>query len=122
MLGRNEEAIKPSERLIQLDPLSLSSHQNLGSALFSVGRFDEALAIYGKALEIDPSHFFSYHELGHILAELGRYDLAIPYYEKARDLGADYWMNCASREGTAHQWPESCRTAVYRSNSASLPG
>jgi len=93
MLGRNEEAIKPSERLIQLDPLSLSSHQNLGAALFSVGRFEEALASWRTALEIDPSHFFSYHELGHILATLGRYDLAIPYYEKARDLGADYWMN-----------------------------
>ncbi len=93
-LGRINEQVVVYKRLVQLDPLEVSNHQNLSISLASTGRFDDALARLRKALDVDGEDWFSYHEIGHILVDAyGRYDLAVPFLEMALELGEDVHRN-----------------------------
>ncbi len=53
-LGRFDEAIRRDRRAIELDPLQVAAHFNLGNAAYYAGRLDEAEAAYRKALELNP--------------------------------------------------------------------
>jgi serine/threonine-protein kinase len=52
-LGRFEEALALDRRAVELDPLRVSSHVNLGVDAYYAGRLEEAVAALKKALELN---------------------------------------------------------------------
>ena len=55
-LGRMDEAIRLDRRAIELDPLSVRTHLNLGMHSLQAGRLDEADAAFSKVLELNPEY------------------------------------------------------------------
>jgi tetratricopeptide (TPR) repeat protein len=54
MLGRPDEAIELSRRVVELDPLNRDAHIDLGGAFIAAGRLKEAAARFRYALDLDP--------------------------------------------------------------------
>jgi eukaryotic-like serine/threonine-protein kinase len=63
-LGRFDEAIKLDEQAVQLDPLRLSAHNNLGLDSYYAGRYQKAEAAYRKVLEMSPDYPGAHSSLG----------------------------------------------------------
>jgi tetratricopeptide (TPR) repeat protein len=76
-LGRFDEALILSRRVIELNPLGASGHHNLGIQAYYAGRWDEAQAAFKKSLELYP--------LPGVHKELGLIYLAQSKSEEALD-------------------------------------
>jgi TolB-like protein/predicted negative regulator of RcsB-dependent stress response len=88
-LGRFDEAIKESERAVELDPLSLIINADLGSTLMISRRYDEAIAQLRRTLLLDGNFPYAHWNLGQALYLKGETDAAIAEYEKAAALDDD---------------------------------
>ena len=55
-LGRFDEGILAGRHAVALDPLSRSSYDVLGFALYFARRYREAILAYGESLTLDPSY------------------------------------------------------------------
>ena len=66
MLGRFDEAIRLTRRAIELDPLRVTTLNNLGTYAYYAGRWDEAETAYRKALELNPQYPGAHFNLGRI--------------------------------------------------------
>ncbi len=53
ILGRSEEALQEARKALDIDPLALIVHANIGLQLYNARRFDEAIAQFRSALEIE---------------------------------------------------------------------
>jgi spermidine synthase len=82
-------AVEQYRRALELDPLDVQAHYNLGTALADLGRSDEALARYREAVRLQPSHAQAQHNLGAALANRGRLDEAIEHFRRAAALAPD---------------------------------
>ncbi|HEV2105162.1 MAG TPA: protein kinase, partial [Candidatus Eisenbacteria bacterium] len=71
-LGRHREALALLQGAVEQDPLSASSHHNLGVALLASGRAAEAEPALRRALEITPQRVASRAYLATALLDLGR--------------------------------------------------
>jgi TolB-like protein/Flp pilus assembly protein TadD len=81
--GRNEEAIRASQRAQKLDPLSLFTNVSLGWAYYFARDYESAIEQGRKALEMEPRFDFAYWIVGLALARLGRTEEAIASLNQA---------------------------------------
>jgi tetratricopeptide (TPR) repeat protein len=75
-----DEAVAHFKKASEIAPNSLTTHYNLGVALFKNGELDEAVAQYRKALEINPNSLETHYNLGLILFKKSQLDEAITQF------------------------------------------
>jgi len=73
---RTDEAIALFSRILELDPLSISSHRDLGDAYTAARRLDDALAIYRKALRLRPDTARVHGRMAAIFLSRGEFEAA----------------------------------------------
>jgi adenylate cyclase len=86
---RHEEAIAELRRSVELDPLSVLSHQDLAWVLYFAGRWDEAQAEFRKVLEMEPEFANTYRGLGVLYAEMEQFEPAIEAFRKAVEFSGE---------------------------------
>ena len=82
-VGRTEDSCEEASRALELAPLSLVGHANLGWALYFGRKFDAAIAQCQKSLELDPRYLFTHTVLGQAYLAASRYDEAIGALQSA---------------------------------------
>ena len=70
--GRFDEAITLTRRAIELDPLRVVAHSNLGLHGYYAGRWQEAEAAFRKTLELNPQYPAAHKNVGSIYLERSR--------------------------------------------------
>jgi tetratricopeptide (TPR) repeat protein len=93
-----EEARDAYRRALELDPVHLDAHVNLGRLLQEAGRAEEAVTHYRAVVEGHPDHATAWFNLGVALEDLGRAKDASKAYGEAiaADRGmADAYYNLA---------------------------
>jgi len=91
-LGRLDEAVTLSQRAVMLDPLSVTTHKNLGRHCYYAGDLDQAEPTIAKMLEISPNCGLGHYLLGYVYLMQGKQDAALGEFhqeplEKFRLLG-----------------------------------
>jgi tetratricopeptide (TPR) repeat protein len=86
--GRFTEAIEASKAAILHDPLSMSTHAQLGTVLLLARRYDESIQQYEKILEMDPTFASAHQIIGECHAYKGEYDRALTSYQQAARVAA----------------------------------
>jgi hypothetical protein len=81
-LGRYEESLEVSNKVLEMNPKDESALTNKGIALGNLGRYEEALEAFNKALEINPEDEYVLSIKGLTLIYLGRYEEALDAFEK----------------------------------------
>lgn len=81
-MGRPDEAIEESNRVLQLDPVSARSVMSASFVAYYARRYDEALALIQRAIAMHPDPMETLFPLGSIYAAKGQYDEAIRSFEK----------------------------------------
>ncbi len=75
--GRNAEAIRAFERLVELAPREANAYDSLAEGYLRSGSAEKAVELYQRALAVDPTFSGSRVTLTWALAVLGRYDEAM---------------------------------------------
>jgi tetratricopeptide (TPR) repeat protein len=86
-LGRYEDCLADSSRVIELDPKHGPGWNCRGMAFLELGMLDKGLADCIRATELDPKHAEAWHNRGAAHAELGRPDKAVADLTRAIALG-----------------------------------
>ncbi len=73
---RTDESISVLDGVLQLDPLSVAAHRDLGDAYTSARKFDAALAVYRKALRLQPDTARIHGRLARIYLHRGDFETA----------------------------------------------
>jgi TolB-like protein/predicted Zn-dependent protease len=76
MQGRDDELLPLSERLMQLDPLSIFAHRERADVLAETGHPDEAISIYEDALRLQPDAARLHGRLAQIYLLRGEFEQA----------------------------------------------
>ena len=63
VMGRYDEGIAATRRMIALDPLTLTSHIHLGFSYFKSRRYDESIIQLNKTLEMEPNLHYAHMQL-----------------------------------------------------------
>lgn len=82
--GRFEEAIVWFEQAVEMDPLSVVVHSNLGLALYAAGHHLRGVAALNRALEIAPDFAIAQLFLGLVRTALGQLPEARAAFSEAR--------------------------------------
>jgi serine/threonine protein kinase/Tfp pilus assembly protein PilF len=88
-MGRHEEALAEMEKALELDPLSLPIHTNLGWLLYLGRKYDEAAKQLKKTLEMEPNFMLAHRRLSQVYAQKGMYQEAAAEFEKALALSGE---------------------------------
>jgi TolB-like protein/DNA-binding winged helix-turn-helix (wHTH) protein/Tfp pilus assembly protein PilF len=105
-IGRPDEALSESLRLLEIYPLDLTMNAHLGWQYLSTRQYDQAIEKCRGTLEVGDNYFAHYY-LGQAYEQKGRYDEGIAEFKKA------IAMSKASTEATAalgHAYAISGRT------------
>jgi TolB-like protein/Flp pilus assembly protein TadD len=92
-VGKKDEAVKESERALELEPLSLINNSVAVSAYLNVRQYDKGLAQARKAFELDPTFPLARHWLGIALVVNEKYDEAIAVSLQAPSDSPAQWMS-----------------------------
>lgn len=95
-LGRHEEAITCSDRVLVINPGNAMAWNNKAVDLKELGSYEEALSCCDKALEIDSEFVEAWNNRGAILSKLGKYAEEIVCYKRALNIApryAEIWSN-----------------------------
>lgn len=117
-LGRFEEVIEQSEKLLKIKPDSVDGLNNLGIALARKGRNQEALECFKLAIKYDPEHSLSYFNVAVTLQNQDMPAEAAAYYRQVlkiqpNDIGASANLAAALIELNKPQEAEEvCRQAL----------
>ena len=76
-LGRFDEAIKESQKALQLDPFSLVTNVDAIRILRFSGKLKESMEMIHRLLEIDPDSKLAYSLMGSLLEQTGEKDSAV---------------------------------------------
>lgn len=76
-MGRFDEALAESQRLLELDPLSPASRNHLGWHYLYAHQFDQAIEEYKLVLALDANFVEAHRQLAEAYAEKGRFDDAV---------------------------------------------
>jgi tetratricopeptide (TPR) repeat protein len=87
-LGRYEEAIRTTDRALQLDPLSNSINATSGFTLYLARQFEPSLEHCRKTIDQDPNFFGSHFVCGLNYEQMGRYEEAIAEFQASVDLSS----------------------------------
>jgi TolB-like protein/Flp pilus assembly protein TadD len=85
-MGRSDEAIRESEKMLELDPLTPTTNLQLGWVLYNVRRHHESIAQLKKTLELSPDLGYANMELGWNYALMRMYPEAIAECQRAVSL------------------------------------
>ena len=88
--GRNLEALKISQNIVDLSPKDAEAHYNLGVILKELGRLKEAEASYIVAISLKTDFAEAHNNLGNTLKEQGKLNKAEASYRKAVTLKTDF--------------------------------
>jgi TolB-like protein len=91
-LGRMEEALELSGRVLAQDPLCAAYWHNHGLACHAAGRLDEAQKAFERALELAPRRFVSGAMLALVLSDKGNTAEALKAVQREPDR---FWRNWA---------------------------
>lgn len=80
--SRLPEAIAEARRAVELDPLSPSPNNALGTTLYFARQYGAAVQHCQRALELFPGFDAVYYALGFALTEMGRYQEAVTLLER----------------------------------------
>jgi tetratricopeptide (TPR) repeat protein len=80
-----DEAIELDTRAVNVDPLSVAAHNNLGFHAHYAGRQEEAAAALRKALELNPNFPVSRVLLGRVLLDQGKRQEALKEMDREPD-------------------------------------
>jgi len=86
LAGRNADAIRTFNRLLQIDPGNGLAWENLGTTQLQAKDVKGAETSLRRAIQIDPSLSGAYTALGVVLAQTGRRDEAIAAWKRALEL------------------------------------
>jgi tetratricopeptide (TPR) repeat protein len=75
-MGRNDDAVRHTQRALELDPLSRIAKLMAGTPAFYRHDYGEAIRIFQRLAEDDPKYSWGHYWLGFTLAQVGRYDEA----------------------------------------------
>lgn len=89
-LGKNENALRDFNRLIEVNPNVAGYYDNRLYTLKDIGRPEDALADANTAVSLAPQHAFVYNSRATILEVLGRYREAVSDYSKAIAIGPPF--------------------------------
>ena len=81
-----ERAIQVAKNEIEIDPLHVHTHWQLGLVYYFARRFDESIVAFNKALKIDPNYAEALRFRGLVKAYLGKYKEASSDINKALEL------------------------------------
>ena len=84
--GRTDEAFGPTQRALELDPLSTAVTNAMGQIYYLNRDFDRAIQEYETALELDRSDPSLHFYLAGPFEQQGQYERAIALYESAIEL------------------------------------
>jgi tetratricopeptide (TPR) repeat protein len=82
--GQGAKAMAEARRGLELDPLSLTAHGDLGQIFHYTRQYDQAIEVYEKTLELEPSRYRVYLWIGWVHEQKGMYGDAIAAFLKAR--------------------------------------
>ncbi len=86
-LGRFDEAVALSRRVVELDPLSITAYISLGMHAYYAGQMDLAISAYRKALEINPEDPSAHYLLSLVWLSQGKPQDALTEVQQQRDGG-----------------------------------
>ena len=81
-----ERAIEVAKKEIEIDPLHVHTHFQLGLTYYFARRFEDSIVAFNKALEIDPNYAEALRFRGLVKAYLGKYKEALIDINKALEL------------------------------------
>ncbi len=81
-MGRFDEAVAAEQRALELDPLSLYVHADLGRVYYYARRYEQSLRQYRRASEMNPNFSTFYLESSFSYEQMGLYDELISCLEK----------------------------------------
>lgn len=81
-----DRAIQVAKRILEIDPLHVISHWQLGLCYFFAGKFEEALHAFDCALEIDANYGEAHRWRGLVLGFLKRFGVAIKAINRALEI------------------------------------
>jgi tetratricopeptide (TPR) repeat protein len=96
-LGRNDDALKASEKAIDLDPNYVIAWNNKAAALINLGKYNDGLMAAEKAIELDPKYATAWSNRASALNSLGKYDEGLLAAEKAIELNPSYAIACSNK-------------------------
>ena len=91
LAGKFGEAVKPSQKAVDLVPLDSEAHYNLAIILSKLGQLEKAEKSYKKAIELRPDYYEAYNNLGITLWHLAKYHDAELIYKKINKLNPKYF-------------------------------
>ncbi len=90
VVGRSEESIALSKRLVEIDPLSPATHVSLGNRYVFARRYDRGIEQCRKALELDPNFAPAHAHLYRAYLAKEMYEEAIAEIQRAVDLSGGW--------------------------------
>lgn len=85
-LGRHEEAVRETERGLEIDPLSLSINATSSLLLYFVRQYDQGLEQGLATVDLDPNFFASHFVSGLALEQKGQLEKAIVEFRASANL------------------------------------
>jgi TolB-like protein/Flp pilus assembly protein TadD len=85
-LGRHQEALRETDRALQLDPLSMSINTTTALLFYLVREYEHAQAQIRKTLDLDSSFFPAHFVSGCIQEQIEQRQEAVEVFQKAVDL------------------------------------
>jgi len=86
-LGRFDESLAESQRILALNPLDAEMPYHLGFHYWNARQYDQAVVQLQKALALKPNFSQARSMLGNVYAKQGRYQEAIEERQKASSMG-----------------------------------
>ena len=83
--GRLDEALALDRKVLEIDPLDLTIHLNMGFHQYAAGNLDEAAALFEKLLQLSPDYYFAHGGLGFVYLAQGRLGRALGSFEREVD-------------------------------------
>jgi serine/threonine-protein kinase len=104
---RHNKSVPLFEKVLQLDPLSITAHRDLGNAYQAAGRIDEAIATYEQALRLQPDTARVHGYLARIYLDAGKFESAAGHASQepvgwVRDMLA-IMLNSKGQDSDAYQ-------------------
>ena len=115
--GKHDESIALSEKVLELDPLSIVAHRGLGDSYRAAGRLDDALRFYRRGLELQPDTARINGRIASIALARGDFETAATHISRepvgwVRDMYA-IMLNSKGRDSDAFQMAATAYAEAY---------
>ncbi len=89
-MGEYKEAARTFKQVLEINPKSVPTWNNLGTAFSRMGDQEKAVKCLKKAIKIDPGYEIAWNNLGNALFRNGNYEEALECYDEALDINSSY--------------------------------